>query len=116
MKDLSGNVATGFNGVVSVIVYDKEADLATLGTAADVYRFKLRNSVIFNGKAKAENGRFKISFIVPRDISYRFGQGLINYYATDYVEEANGNCDSFIIGGFYDDAFEDQEPPEISLF
>ena len=116
VKDLSGNVATGFNGVVSVIVYDKEADLATLGTAADVYRFKLRNSVIFNGKAKAENGRFKISFIVPRDISYRFGQGLINYYATDYVEEANGNCDSFIIGGFYDDAFEDHEPPEISLF
>lgn len=116
VKDLNGNVATNFNGVVSVIVYDKEAELSTLGTSAGVIDFKLRNSMIFNGKTEAVNGRFKISFIVPRDISYRFGQGLINYYATDYENEANGNCDSFIIGGFYDEAFEDNDPPEIRLF
>ena len=119
VKDLSGNVATGFNGIVSVIVYDKAAELSTLGTHdanGHVYRFKLRNSMIFNGKTDVTNGRFKMSFIVPRDISYRFGQGLINYYATDYNEEANGNCDSFIIGGFYDEAFEDHEPPEVRLF
>ena len=116
VKDLNGNVATNFNGVVSVIVYDKEADLSTMGTSAGVIHFKLRNSMIFNGKTEAVNGRFKIDFIVPRDISYRFGQGLINYYATDYENEANGNCDSFIIGGFYDEAFEDNNPPEIRLF
>ncbi len=116
VKDLEGRVATGFNGVVSVIVYDKEAELSTYGTSAPVYDFKLRNSVIFNGKTVVKDGRFKIGFIVPRDIAYRFGQGLINYYATDYEVEANGNCDSFIIGGFYDEAFEDNEPPEIRLF
>ena len=111
VKDLNGQVATNFNGVVSVIVYDKEAELTANGK-----NFKLRNSVIFNGKTKAEDGRFKINFIVPRDISYRFGQGLINYYATDYEIEANGNCDAFIIGGFYDQAFEDVEAPEVRLF
>lgn len=116
VKDLEGRVATGFNGVVSVIVYDKEAELSTFGTSADVIDFKLHNSVIFNGKTEVENGKFKIDFVVPRDISYRFGKGLINYYATDYVEEANGNCDSFIIGGFYDDAYQDEEAPEVRLF
>ncbi len=116
VKDLDGQIATGFNGVVSVIVYDKEAELATYGTTGDVYRFNLRNSVIFNGKADVKNGRFKIDFVVPRDIAYRYGRGLINYYATDYDQEANGNCDSFIIGGFYDEATEDMEPPEIRLF
>ena len=116
VKDLNGDVATNFNGVVSVIVYDKEAELSTLGTAAGVIDFKLRNSMIFNGKTEAVNGRFKIDFIVPRDIAYRYGQGLINYYATDYEVDANGSCDSFIIGGFYDDAFEDNNPPEIRLF
>ena len=116
VKGLDGNVATGFNGVVHVTMYDKEADLSTLGTATGPISFKLRNSMIFNGKTEVKNGRFKISFIVPRDISYRYGQGLINYYATDYDVDANGNCDSFIIGGFYDEAFEDQEPPEIRLF
>ena len=116
VKDFNGDVASGFNGVVNVIVYDKEAELSTYGTSADVIDFKLRNSVIFNGKTDVKNGKFKMNFTVPRDISYRFGQGLINYYATDYEIDANGNCDSFIIGGFYDDAFEDQEPPEIRLF
>ena len=111
VKDLDGNVASGFNGLVSVIVYDKEAELVANGVD-----FKLRNSMIFNGKAEAINGRFKINFIVPRDISYRFGQGLINYYATDYDIDANGSCDSFIIGGFYDDANEDSEGPEVKLF
>ena len=116
VKDLDDNVASNFNGVVSVIVYDKEAELSTLGTATSIIDFKLRNSMIFNGKAQAVNGRFKINFVVPRDISYRFGQGLINYYATDYDVEANGSCDAFIIGGFYDEATEDNEGPEIKLF
>ena len=116
VKDFAGNVATNFNGVVSVIVYDKEADLSTRGTATGVINFKLRNSVIFNGKTDVKDGRFTMNFIVPRDISYRFGRGLINYYATDYDIDANGNCDSFIIGGFYDEAFEDHEPPEVRLF
>ena len=116
VKDLDGEVATNFNGVVHVTVYDKAAELSTLGTATDVIDFKLRNSMIFNGKANVENGHFTISFIVPRDIAYRFGQGLINYYATDYEVDANGNDDQFIIGGFYDDAFADDEAPEIQLF
>ena len=116
VKDFNGNVATDFNGVVNVIVYDKEAELSTYGTATSVIDFKLRNSVIFNGKTDVKNGMFTMDFTVPRDISYRFGQGLINYYATDYEIDANGNCDSFIIGGFYDEAFEDQNPPEVRLF
>ena len=117
VKDLDGQVATGFNGVVYVIVYDKEAELSTYGTGdIPAYQFKLRNSVIFNGKTEVKDGRFKIDFIVPRDIAYRYGQGLINYYATDYETDANGNCDSFVIGGFYDDAYEDNDPPEIRLF
>ena len=116
VKDVTGNVATNFNGMVQVTVYDKEAELSTLGTATDPIEFKLRNSVIFNGKTNVKDGRFTINFIVPRDIAYRFGQGLINYYATDYEIDANGNDDNFIIGGFYDDAFIDNEPPAIQLF
>ena len=116
VKDVTGNVATNFNGIVQVTVYDKEAELSTLGTATDPIEFKLRNSMIFNGKTNVKDGRFTINFIVPRDIAYRFGQGLINYYATDYEIDANGNDDNFIIGGFYDDAFVDNEPPAIQLF
>lgn len=116
VKDLDGNVATGFNGVVHVTVYDKEAELSTLGTTGSTYAFNLRNSIIFNGKTEVRNGRFSVEFIVPRDIAYRFGTGMISYYATDYDIEANGKCEDFIIGGFYDGAIVDNEPPDIRLF
>lgn len=117
VRDLNGNVATGFNGVVHVTVFDKEAELTTLGTTtAGVIPFKLRNSVIFNGKTDVRNGRFSIDFIVPRDIAYRYGTGMISYYATDYNIEANGKCEDFIIGGFYDGAIVDNDPPDIQLF
>ena len=62
------------------------------------------------------NGTFTVNFIVPRDISYRYGVGMISYYATDYSIDANGRCKDFIIGGFYDDAVADNNPPEIRLF
>ena len=119
VKDFQGSIATGFNGVVHVTMYDKEAELSTMGTAdadGNVYHFNLRNSVIFNGKTDVKNGRFKMDFIVPRDIAYRYGQGLISYYATDYEMDANGSCDEFIIGGFYDGALADEESPDIRLF
>jgi hypothetical protein len=117
VKDLSGNVASSFNGVVHVTVYDKAAELSTLGsTSVGAIPFALYNSIVFNGKTEVKNGRFTISFIVPRDISYRYGKGMVSYYATDYVTDANGRFEDFVIGGFYDDAFVDNNPPEINLF
>lgn len=120
VKDFDGNVAEGFNGVVHVSVYDKESDMATLGLGTDpptsVIPFKLRNSIVFNGKTEVKNGRFKIDFTVPRDIAYRYGTGMISYYATDYSIDANGKCEDFIIGGFYDEAIEDNDPPQVRLY
>ena len=116
VKDLSGNVASGFNGVVHVTVYDKAAEISTYDNKDKGKTFMLRNSVIFNGQTEVTNGRFKVDFIVPRDIAYRYGTGMISYYATDYNVDANGICEDFIIGGFYDDPTDDNDPPEIRLF
>lgn len=116
VKDLNGRVAADFNGVVHVTVFDKESQLATKGTSAPVIEFGLYNSVVFNGKTDVVNGEFSIGFIVPRDISYRYGTGMVSYYATNYVVDAKGSKKDFVIGGFYDDAEEDEEPPAIRLF
>lgn len=120
VKDLNGNVATSFNGVVHVTVYDKEAELTAVNVPSSgnttTTSFKLRNSVVFNGKTEVTKGTFKINFIVPRDIAYRYGTGLISYYATDYDIDAHGSYEDFVIGGFYDDAVVDNDPPEIRLF
>lgn len=117
VKDLDGQVAEHFNGIVYVSVYDKETVYTTKGDEnTPVQEFSLRQSILFNGKTEVVNGRFSISFIVPRDISYRFGKGAVSYYATDYVNDASGLYEDVVIGGYYDDAVMDEEPPQVELF
>ena len=117
VKDLNGQVASSFNGVVYVSVYDKETSFTTMGDEGTTpYEFKLHNSMLFNGKTTVENGHFSIDFIVPRDISYRFGKGMISYYATDYVNDAAGKFEDVVIGGFYENAVMDEDPPMVRLF
>ena len=67
-------------------------------------------------KRKVVNGEFEFTFIVPKDISVLFGNGKISYYATNGDEDANGYSEDFIIGGKNENAPEDTEGPEISLF
>lgn len=117
VKDHEGQVASSFNGMVYVSVYDKETVYETKGDEGTTPReFRLRNSVVFNGKAPVENGHFSIDFIVPRDIAYRFGKGMISYYATDSVNDASGKFEDFVIGGFYENATMDENAPNVQLF
>lgn len=117
VKDLDGQVATSFNGLVYVSVYDKETTYTTKGDENTPPReFQLRHSILFNGKTEVVNGRFNIEFIVPRDISYRYGQGAVSYYATDYVNDASGLYEDFVIGGYYEDAVMDEQAPMVELY
>ena len=117
VKDLNGQVASSFNGIVYVSVYDKETTYTTKGDEGTTpQEFNLRHSVLFNGKTEVVNGRFSIDFIVPRDISYRFGSGMVSYYATDYHNDASGLFEDFTIGGFFEDAVLDDDPPEVWLY
>lgn len=117
VREGNGEVASSFNGVVYVSVYDKETTYTTKGDEdTDPREFQLRHSILFNGKAEVVNGRFSIDFIVPRDISYRYGSGMVSYYATDGRHDASGLFEDFVIGGFYDDAVQDEDPPEVRLF
>lgn len=117
VKNLDGAVDESFNGIVYVRVYDKATTYTTYGDEGTQQKtFDLRQSVLYNGKAEVVNGRFSVDFIVPRDIAYPFGKGMVSYYATDYVKDASGLYEDFVIGGFYDDAEMDETPPEIQLF
>jgi hypothetical protein len=117
IKTQSGQVDSTFNGIVYVRVYDKENTYTTLGDeSTNPYTFQLRQSVLFNGKTPVVNGHFSVDFIVPRDISYPYGTGMVSYYATDYENDASGMFDDFVIGGFYDDAVMDEDAPLVKLY
>ena len=117
IEDPNGNLMSSFNGVVSPVVYDKSSKIKTLANdGGQSITFLLRNNILFSGKTMAKNGRFRFSFIVPRDIDYSYGQGKISYYANDDKEDMTGYFSDIIVGGFSNILPIDNEGPEIKLF
>jgi hypothetical protein len=118
--ELNGTPDTDFNGLVNVTVYDKEATVSTLGftQTSPVMQFGLRSSILFDGVAKVENGAFAFTFVVPKDISYVFGEGKVSLYATrsNSLTDVHGANQEFIIGGNSLTAVNDNIPPDIQLF
>ncbi len=117
VTDNFGERMTDFNGIVSVSVYDKENTYRTKGdNGSPVMNFQMRNSLLFDGKAQVEGGEFTVSFTVPKDINYSYGEGLISFYATDYQTDANGMYSKIIVGGYNNEALPDVDGPEARVF
>jgi hypothetical protein len=117
ISDPKGVILNNFNGEVSPIIYDKDNNIRTLANdGGPVMEFKMRNNIIFSGKTKAVDGRFRFNFVVPRDINYSFGDGKISYYAHDDVSDMNGSFNDIIIGGFNNSSSTDTSGPDIRLF
>ena len=113
-----GQKVEGFNGSVTTKIYDKVANLTTLGNSSDSSpaNFSLWKNLIYKGKASVINGEFVFTFIVPKDISFQYGNGRISYYAENNVTDANGYTEQPIIGGINENAAEDNEAPRVSLY
>lgn len=117
VRDNFGEKMTGFNGIVSVSVYDKENHYRTKGDNGAVQvDFNMRNSLLFDGKAAVEEGEFTISFTVPKDINYSYGKGMVSFYATDYQVDANGTYTNLIVGGYNNEALPDVDGPKARIF
>lgn len=115
--DNFGERITDFNGIVRVTLYDKENTYQTRGdNGVPVRTFKLRDSMLFNGRAEVESGKFTIRFILPKDINYSYGPGLISFYATNYETDANGFHKKIIVGGYDNNAIPDENGPVARIF
>lgn len=117
VADLNGNKLSNFNGVIYPTVFDKEKIVETLNNDGGApFKYRLRDNILFRGKASVVNGEFSFDFVVPKDISYSFGDGKISYYGNTATEDANGYTQDVIIGGSNPNAIEDNLGPEINLF
>jgi hypothetical protein len=115
--DENGMPITDFTGVITPTIFDKANLVETLGSdGASRMIFSVRRNIIYKGNALVENGYFTLSFIVPRDIAYQFGEGKISYYATDGARDAAGQFDRFVVGGISNTLLTDNDGPDIRLF
>lgn len=109
-----------FNGVVFPTVYDKKAKYTTRGNlgSSSPEDFYLFDRVLYKGKAKAVNGKFSFSFLVPKDISYAYGFGRISYYGYDTITnvDAWGDYQHLLVGGYDQNAVVDLNGPEMDVY
>lgn len=118
VQDDAGNLLTNFNGVVYPTIYDKSIKYRTLGQSTPLFDFDLQKNIIFKGRASVTGGKFKFTFVVPKDIDYNFGNCKLSYYAADEskMEDAAGNYQKIIVGGTDANALADDKGPEVEVF
>ncbi len=106
-----------FNGYIYSTVFDKETSITTLSNDGnEPFTFDVQNNILYKGKASVTNGAFSFTFIVPKDIAYKYGKGKISYFAYSPTNTASGYNNDFIIGGSSNTGITDTEGPEIKLY
>ena len=117
IRNDAGNIMTGFNGTLFPTVFDKSSDVSTLSnTGGAITQFKIRKNIIYKGKVDISEGKFTFTFIVPKDIAYKYGIGKISYYARSNGLDASGSETNLIVGGYNNSAKTDDQGPEIKLY
>ncbi len=117
IRNRQGELAEGWSGTLTTTVFDKPVAVTTLANDGGLKMdFDMMNSVIFSGKSTVTDGRFRVSFIVPRDIDYNYGNGKISYYGYDGSDHATGYYSQVTVGGFSQATENDTAGPSIRLF
>ncbi|MCT4615637.1 MAG: type IX secretion system sortase PorU [Marinifilaceae bacterium] len=116
VTDSKNNKLQDFNGYIYPVVYDKKRQLETKGNDGDPFEYESRDAVIFRGKSKVEKGEFEYSFFVPKDISYKEGDGKIIYYADRTENQRIGNTQGLKVGGSNPNPIIDNNGPVVQLY
>lgn len=119
IEDLNGNFLSDYNGTLNIVVYDKEEVLSTKGQTGAPFEYKDYPNKLFAGNVTVENGEFTTTFMVPKDISYRYGNGKIEYYLWQDEAPDNdgfGNNMEFTIGGSDPEAVPSEEGPDMRIY
>ncbi len=113
---LEGSVCkNNFNGKLVIKVFDKAKQESTLGNESSKTSFESFQKKLFEGIVAVRNGSFKVNFVMPKDIDYRFGNGRIECYAVnaDSTMDAVGVYKNIVIGGSEKNALADNTAPKI---
>lgn len=117
--DHAGQAMTAFNGMVYPTVLDSKASVTTLHNNPEntfgPFTYTDYPNTLFVGNEKVENGQFRFTFTVPKDIVYSNEQGKMSLYAYDSDQgiEAKGAYMNYRVGGSAENPELDTDGPEI---
>lgn len=113
VQDANGVLLTGYDGELSVTVYDKPNRFTTRRRP---FNFFWQKSRIFNGTATVKDGKFRFEFVVPLDVSYDAGSGKMSLYVQNGQTDGAGCYREFFMGGSDSTSLVDQDPPELRIY
>jgi len=96
---------TSFSGVVTLTVRDAEETITCrqndTSETDEPFVYKDRTKTLYQGADSVTEGRFSITFAIPKDISYTDGSGLMTLYAVNSNKTltAHGENESFELVG-----------------
>ena len=99
------DVDTDFNGTVTLTVRDAEETITCrrndTSETDEPFVYKDRTKTLYQGSDNVTEGKFSVTFAIPKDISYTDGSGLMTLYAmsTDKTQTAHGENESFELVG-----------------
>ena len=118
IKNGKGEIDDSFNGTLFVTVYDKKSTLQTLSndSGSPKFSFKAYTNILFKGTATVKSGKWIISFWMPKNINYTFGNARVTYYAHDGKSDAAGIFTNVIVGGANSALVADDQSPQMDAF
>ena len=109
-------VTETFNGTASITVYDKPVRFRTNGDGGAAAEYSELKNKLYDGQVTVQQGRFTVSFVVPRNMDYRPGAGRVSVYAirSDSLADAAGQLSIQVGGAAANPA--DQTPPQFRAY
>ncbi len=127
--NISGFIATpgtttqadvSFSGNVLCNLYDTDVQKAAVDVDVDrtIHSFTSLGGLLNIGSATVQNGRFSMSFTVPKDISFSNANGRMFFYgvSSDNKKFGRGTVSRFTLGDVDETAVNDGRGPEIRIF
>jgi len=106
-------VWTDFNGEGVLTVYDSDRNTYLSNIS---YSVEMPGGLLFNGKVSVTNGKFKTSFVVPKDISYENNYGKMLFYFYNSTQDGLVSFSKLKFSGSDTTTVNDGKGPTIDIY
>ncbi|MEN9600164.1 MAG: hypothetical protein RL596_2485, partial [Bacteroidota bacterium] len=118
ITDAAAIAQNNYEGVLALTIYDKPQIQQTLGNTAgsNKVNYTVQENKLFNGQATVRNGQFTIQFVLPKDLSFGTGNGVISMYANTTTNKEASAAYAINISNTSAFTSTDTQGPAIDLF
>jgi len=114
----NGQIITDFNGKLDAVLFDIPTEKITKGQQSSPFLYSEQDNALFRGEVSVSDGRFSLTFIIPKNISYQNQIGKLSLYAWDKASgrDANGLSKNLVLGGTNQAAAQDNTSPDLQVY